>query len=519
MLTGSDPSTAYSNLHTEPGTGNHVVRDSAEDSQLPTAQPGRETRRTSLAYFGQMSDFQLADEESPARVEFLDGEPSGVGKAAWRPQEALHPFIIDSSIRQLNTWVPASPVAQGDGSRAHMGFVLLTGDQLDSTQRNEGVWTRDLIEGGTTRNFNSGSTNPAAYDPVAHPSCAGYGPTPDHLAEAERYTGVQDYTDYPVNPQTYFYDPNDVQGSWAAKGFPSYPGLMDRAQQFAFQPAGLNVPSYVANGNHDGLVQGNEDANAAFEEIATGCFKATGSTQLPNPNLPPPDGLDPNPLLSPSGGMLVPPDPERRYASKAQLKSIYKANGNSSGHGYDFVDPAEDAASNGAAEYYAWDPPQAPGFRFIALDTLSEGGVVEASANGNIDDPQWQWLVRELNQATARDQLVVLFGHHPIRSLDSQVPDEAAPCTGVNHTHGDTPEHDTQPGCDADPRDSQPIHLGTDLQTLLDGYPHVIAYVAGHTHENRVDPFIRSAANGGGAWWEIETSAIADWPCRAACSR
>ena len=37
----------------------------------------------------------------------------------------------------------------------------------------------------------------------------------------------------------------------------------------------------------------------------------------------------------------------------------------------------------------------------------------------------------------------------------------------------------------------------------------MIAYVAGHTHENRIQPFTRA---GGGVWWGIETSATADWP-------
>ena len=37
----------------------------------------------------------------------------------------------------------------------------------------------------------------------------------------------------------------------------------------------------------------------------------------------------------------------------------------------------------------------------------------------------------------------------------------------------------------------------------------MIAYVAGHTHENRIQPFTRT---GGGVWWGIETSATADWP-------
>ena len=91
-----------------------------------------------------------------------------------------------------------------------------------------------------------------------HPSCAAYPPNAANLAEAAKYTGVQDYDDYDEGPNPYFYDPDDPQGYWAQQGWPAYPGLMDRAQ-LPFTPAGLNVPSYVTNGNHDGLVQGNED--------------------------------------------------------------------------------------------------------------------------------------------------------------------------------------------------------------------------------------------------------------------
>src|SRR5947207_3314992 len=80
------------------------------------AKPGREQRRRSLTYFAQLSDFQLADEESPARVEVLDGVNSFFG-AAWRPQEALMPYTIDASIRQVDSHL-RSPFKQGNGKRA-----------------------------------------------------------------------------------------------------------------------------------------------------------------------------------------------------------------------------------------------------------------------------------------------------------------------------------------------------------------------------------------------------------------
>jgi 3',5'-cyclic AMP phosphodiesterase CpdA len=167
------------------------------------------------------------------------------------------------------------------------------------------------------------------------------------------------------------------------------------------------------------------------------------------------------------------------------------------------VDPAELSASNGSAAYYSWSPK--PGLRFIALDTTSGAGIVGHSADGNIDDPQFQWLDRQLAAAQAAGQLVVVYGHHPIRSLTASAPDEVAPPCTAQGNFG----HDVNAGCDVDPRDSQPIHVGADVSALFLRYPNVIAYVAGHTHENKVTAFPNGS---GGGFWGIETASEADWP-------
>jgi len=84
VVTGPDPDSGYVTLTTQAVSGSHLVRDSASEGNagLPTALTGRANRRRSLVYLGQLTDFQLADEESPVRVEFAD---SGAG-SAWRPQ-------------------------------------------------------------------------------------------------------------------------------------------------------------------------------------------------------------------------------------------------------------------------------------------------------------------------------------------------------------------------------------------------------------------------------------------------
>ncbi len=487
-----DGAAGFNQLLTGPGES-YAVREDG----IGTAQAGRESRRRSLAYFGQISDFQLADEESPSRVEFLDLAGSPV-EAAFRPWEALEPFIDDATIRQVNAFAAAAPVASGDGSRAAMGFAIDTGDSADSQQLNETRWVRTLLEGGAL-SPNSG-IDPTGY---THPLCPPSG-VPG-AAEAAKYTGVQDYDDYAEGLAPYFYDPDDPRG--AASGWPQYPGLMDRAQQ-QFTAAGLDVPSYVAFGNHDGLVQGNQAANASFEQIATGCVKPMEGavSSLPGIGSLTPAALEALLLSNPTATALVPPDPDRRYVSKAQYKQVFLEGSQPDGHGFGDVDPAENAASGGAAGYYSFVP--VPGLRMISLDTVCEGGVTGPCADGNVDDPQFRWLEGELKAATAADQLVILFSHHAIPSLTANVPDEAAgPCTAPD-AHG----HDLNPGCDVDPRPSTPIHLGADLVELLHRYPHAIAWVAGHSHVNDVTPYPDGKGHG---FWSVRVAAEADWPQQA----
>ena len=308
---GGDASAAYSGLTTTAGWP-RVVR-----TELAGAQADREKRRRSLTYFAQLTDFQLADEESPKRVEFLDiaGTPF---TAAWRPQEALEPFIADQAIRQVDTFSAASPVTGKGNARARMDLALTTGDSADNKQRNEVNWVVKLLEGGTL-NPNSGVES----------LCPSGLLTP---GEAARYTGVQDYDDYQATDA--FYDPDVPTGRWAA--WPRYPGLMDRAQQ-PFSAAGLNVPSYVAFGNHDGLTQGNAAENAGYEAIATGCVKPFAPVPLAD--------LQPAFLATTSQQVAaVPPDPNRQTVSDEQYRALHATGQQADAHGFAHIDPAEEQA-------------------------------------------------------------------------------------------------------------------------------------------------------------------------------
>ena len=504
----------YRTLTTAPGEP-YTVREGVDlGDTIGEAQDGRENRRHSLAYFGQMTDLHMTDEESPARVEFLDPLGSAF-TSAWRVSEALGPFEQDAVVQQMNSFVNNAPNPAGNGTRRRMDFVVNTGDLIDSQQYNEALWSRQIMEGGTL-DPNSGTGNL----PGSNPFC------PDGLeltdsADPARYTGVQDPGDWPAgaSPGKYFYDPESpatesplVDGLYPYADFPAYPGLMDRAQQ-PFQATGLKVPSYAMVGNHDGLVQGNVWATGVFNRLATGCLKPVndakengGSDEGPLLNLVINPSLTDEEILSlyedsPELFMPVPPDPQRRLVSRKQFKKIFASGKSPNGHGFGLVTAAEEKASGGAAGYYAFSP--RPGLRFITLESNSDGGRVLVSSNGNIDNPQFEWLESELEGAERRNEIVIIFAHHALTSLTANVADENAPSCG-------SVDPAAVVGCDADPRLSTPIKLRDNLIALLHEHPNAIAWVAGHSHENEVRPYPNPETDGG--FWQIKTPAIADWP-------
>jgi hypothetical protein len=247
-------------------------------------------------------------------------------------------------------------------------------------------------------------------------------------------------------------------------------------------------------------VQGNAPASVdLFRAIATGCLKVFPSTTL-DPATFSGAGEDEafrrigdpafiQTLLA--GARPVPPDPDRRILSTAEYKAEIGGR-----HGFKHVEAAERRASGGNATYYAFRPVK--GVELISLDTVAEGG----GSNGNLDHPQYRWLERKLRAARKAGRLVIAYGHHTLATMSNRRADEEAGSCSP------TPK----PGCDADPRRSTPIHRGTrgsaPVRSLLLRYPNVVAYVAGHTHDNRVDLVRRGRAG----FWQINTASHADTP-------
>ena len=378
---------AFEALTTGPGDP-YVIR------RAPGARvrQARITRRRSLLYFGQLTDPQILDEISPIRVDFLD-QTGGDVKDAWRPNDVMSTQTFDQVVRSMND--ARTSRFRGRGGRyARMALAVATGDLADNMQLNEARWMVQVLRGGTVDPFSGKPISPS--NPCGAASEAEVARMNADVA-ARRYTGLADFADWPADVPIAryagFWDPNrpapDGTPPGAYDGWPRYPGLYDRGQQ-PFEAAGLDVPAYLARGNHDGLLEGVLPAsNNIIRPLATNCVKVF-----------PGDAIDPTTLQGDLRRFLpalqdpqtiqnlladaqrVPPDPDRRVIDRAEYKRVL--GGGRAGCGTSSA--KENRASGGTASYYAFAPRK--GLRFISIDTVAEGG----DSNGNVDHPQYRWL-------------------------------------------------------------------------------------------------------------------------------
>ncbi len=97
-----------------------------------------------LLRFVHLSDLQVADDESPARV--ADTDSKGQTNAALRPQDAYMCQLLNAAVRTIDGLNKLVPIQ----------FVVLGGDNVDSAQNNELDWVLGILNGGHSVQCDSG---------------------------------------------------------------------------------------------------------------------------------------------------------------------------------------------------------------------------------------------------------------------------------------------------------------------------------------------------------------------------
>ena len=237
----------------------------------------------------------------------------------------------------------------------------------------------------------------------------------------------------------------------------------------AFDPTPFPAPWLYVPGNHDVLVVGISLPDTNLADVAIGTEPRSGTRDYRR-------------WYAPVVTTSVPADPMRRLLERDAIVDVLLADTAGQGpvgHGY----PSSPDVSRGAN--YEYDA--IPGLlRLVVLDTSDDTGGSDGLVHRPaVDD----FLIPALERATTDGVLVMVASHHATHSINvyrSQLGTEVVP--------------------DAVPP--------AELESIVAGYPNVIAWLVGHTHDNRVRAVTGADAEHPG-YWEIMTSAMADYPGQA----
>ncbi|HEX7665556.1 MAG TPA: metallophosphoesterase, partial [Polyangiaceae bacterium] len=230
-----------------------------------------------------------------------------------------------------------------------------------------------------------------------------------------------------------------------------------------FVPNGLDVPWYWVTGNHDVLVQGNFQTDASHQSDAIGTTATGGTRNYRLPGAP----ITKDDVIA---------DPKRALLSRAQMVSTVMAADDKAGpHAHGLGDYAQQTGR----VFYTVDIPNSP-IRLLTIDVSEEGGGSEGVLHrADLDN----FVKPALAQAKTDGKMVIIASHHPSSSFGDG--------TGL----GGTQQADAV--------------LGPEWNQLLVDNPQVIAHFAGHTHQHKITYYGTPGTNG---YWELQTSAIADFP-------
>jgi 3',5'-cyclic AMP phosphodiesterase CpdA len=464
----------------------HVVREDL----APAAALGRGEL---LLRFVQISDEHILDEDGQAvnGGSYLDPLYPALD-SAMRFQDEYTDEVLNRMIATINGCHAQQPVA----------LVVATGDNTDLGTVAELRRLIDNLDGSFDRMsaFEAGcraGLPPLATEEMAQAACTRYSgrgvadtqtPDPDvdslllqpvitrmllQLQDTERAVLTGRAADGSIDPAR--------QTATRAPGLPQE--LRCEAGTTGCANLRLEVPYYVAFGNHDGYIRGTLVTEPGLQEAST----STG----------------------------------RRYLREQRefIDEFFQTGATPGpvGHGFNHVDAARRNDADGRNDgYYAFDAGKKDRFRMVVLNTIIDGTDERIPAplreaknpfaldSGWIDAAQFDWLKAELAAAAARGQLVLVFSHHPDLSFA---------------------EYGTF---------SAGAPLGTPAAALdaeLASHPHVVAWIAGHTHRHRIRAF--KVDNGTGSngvvsapvqckgpgpctgFWQIETASLIDFPQEA----
>ncbi|GAA4737626.1 TIGR03767 family metallophosphoesterase [Gordonia alkaliphila] len=346
--------------------------------ELAAARSGRDSRRTALASFVQITDIHITDVQSPARFEYVHP----IQGPAFRPQEALGAQGAVALIKRINQ------VASGPFTGRRFDCVVSTGDNTDNHELIELTWFQKLLSGGSV--------------------------TPNTGAR-DRFEGVQ-----ALGSDLYWRPELASRDIYKDRGFVQIPGYL-RAAMRTLQSPGLDAPWYAVFGNHDEQFLGTvPNGFLDWMYLSSVKFDLPGSdpavSEIAGAMTSNPAAL--GPLLAQlritGPAFDVTPDARRRpFTPREFVRSHFNPAIKGAGPvGHGFRDPD-------GPTWYSFQI--APGVRGIAMNTCNSLGI----SDGSMGEKQLRWIERKLREFS--DELVLVFSHHTSTTMTATLPNPETP--------------------------------------------------------------------------------------------
>lgn len=451
LMTAAAPakSTGYTRLTAGPGYPLIVRTD------LCPARSKRDDTRTARASIVQFTDVHIIDAQSPVRFEWLH-EITG---SAFRPHEALGTQGGAQLVRRVNE------LGKGPFSGRAFDCVVTTGDSSDNHEKIELDWFLTTMSGGSiTANTGSPTT----------------------------WEGVQNAGD-----SFYYLPESPAQDLYKKAGFPTLTDFFKHATA-PHSSAGLQTKWYSVFGNHDDSIEGTlPSGTPILADMYTGGFKFTGfdntsaNLALRSSSVGGRSAIPKSSSLAKSRWEVTPDERRATFTPREFMAAHLDPKVDGPGpHGHGFT---ADAIAEGVG-YYSFQI--APGVVGISMDSTNRAGFTD----GSIGDEQFRWIKRTIEASSSRyydgwgiehrkertDQLFVLFSHHTSDTMNNLLlaPDKL-----------------------------EIRHSGSELLNTLQRYPNVVAWVNGHTHDNKITPHHHNDPTR--SLWEINTASHVDFPQHA----
>jgi len=168
------------------------------------------------------------------------------------------------------------------------------------------------------------------------------------------------------------------------------------------------------------------------------------------------------------------------------MNEFFNTTSQPAGHGF-----TQQTIAEGFACYHFYPKTDVP-VKVIVLDDTDKTG--NACADPALDQTRYNWLINELEEGQAADDLMIVCAHIPVNPYAQQNPQsDSTPFQYLGNWSSYSPVSQQQ------------------LLTTLHNYPNLALWIAGHMHRNTITPQ-PSPYNPEYGFWVVETPSLRDFP-------